>query len=823
MSRNVIYFSSNANQIPLAGIANLPYTDVIVAFLVPDGNLNLQGAGGAFDGNLQNNIRTLQNAGKNVLISFGGAIFASSAYQSYAQNVNGLVNQIVNFVTSYGFNGVDIDYEDSPGFQGAYDGIGFLSTLTSGLARALPPGQNIITHAPQTPYWDPNAAYNNAYAQIWQRVGNQIAWINNQFYNNSGYDQDAATKVLWYQRVAAITGAQKLLVGAAVAPSGAGEGYITLDDMIQNVITPLKSNFGSQFGGVMGWEFALDQDGTWANGIGQALGAGVVMACPGQSYTVAAGDTLYLIAQRFLGDGTRWVELTKPGGTPFTATEAANLQIGQVVCIPGQQPTGSKVLNFLRSISGSRTVAGEHNREPNSAPAMWTNWIHDPPPGANTGRYPGLWSGDFLFEQVNIDARQTMINEAKNQWQQGALINLMYHACPPTQGEACDFGGGVLSSLTDAQWNELITDGSNLNSIWKARLDVISGFLQDLKDNGVEVLWRPLHEMNQGKFWWGGRPGPQGTARLYQITHDYMVGIKGLTNLIWVWDVQDLDFNWAPYNPGDSYWDVLAMDMYGDGYTTQKYQTLLQLAGGKPIAIGECEILPTAAELAAQPRWTFFMAWAELVHMDGARITNTIQQIQDLYNAANVITRDQLPGWLGRPPSSQGSQRYSINGDIVTANGVSGRLLREGSSLYSFENPGNSLFKYVNGSGPYYQATIQTDGNFVVYYYDVNGNRTPKFWTNTGGKVNDPNWKFVPQSDGNLVLYRTDLAGNNGAAMWSSNTYGVTKPAPGDFFGVSMQQDSNLVLYLFYTDGTCDPVWATFNNAPQGRILWTRF
>jgi hypothetical protein len=36
MSRDVIYFSSNANQIPLAGIGNLPYTDVIVAFLVPD-------------------------------------------------------------------------------------------------------------------------------------------------------------------------------------------------------------------------------------------------------------------------------------------------------------------------------------------------------------------------------------------------------------------------------------------------------------------------------------------------------------------------------------------------------------------------------------------------------------------------------------------------------------------------------------------------------------------------------------------------------------------------------------------------------------------
>ena len=47
-----------------------------------------------------------------------------------------------------------------------------------------------------------------------------------------------------------------------------------------------------------------------------------------------------------------------------------------------------------------------------------------------------------------------------------------------------------------------------------------------------------------------------------------------------MWDVQDVDFNWAPYNPGDGYWDVLALDIYGaDVYTLQKYQTLLQLAG----------------------------------------------------------------------------------------------------------------------------------------------------------------------------------------------------------------------------------------------------
>jgi chitinase len=268
--RNVIYFSSRANQIPLAGIRNLPYTDVIIGFLVPDDDLVLRGSGGAFNDDLQSNIQALQQAGKNVLISLGGgAGFPSSAYESYAQDVNGLVAQLVRFVTGNGFNGVDIDYEDDAGFTGAYDGTGFLTELTNGLAQALPPGQDIITHAPQTPYWDPG--YNNApYAGIWQGAGNQITWINNQFYNNPRWDATPELKVGWYNQIARITGAQKLMAGALVA-AGTDEGYLPLDQMISQVITPLQDAWGPEFGGVMGWEFARDQGGTWAEGIWQGL------------------------------------------------------------------------------------------------------------------------------------------------------------------------------------------------------------------------------------------------------------------------------------------------------------------------------------------------------------------------------------------------------------------------------------------------------------------------------------------------------------------------------------------------------------------------
>ena len=380
-----------------------------------------------------------------------------------------------------------------------------------------------------------------------------------------------------------------------------------------------------------------------------------------------------------------------------------------------EQSTGSQPLDFLRGISGSQTVAGQHNREPNSEPALWTNWIYD-----TTGKFPGLWSGDFLYEQDDIDDRGTMIDEAKSQWEQGALINLMYHAAPPDLGEPCNWDPGVINHpLSDDQWNDLITDEGYLNTQWRARLDVISVFLQNLKDSGVQVLWRPFHEMNQGEFWWGGRPGPQGTLRLYQITHDYMVGTKGLTNLTWVWDVQDLDFTWADYNPGDGYWDVFAMDMYGDGYTTEKYTTMLQIAGDSPIAIGECEVLPTAEELTAQPRWTFFMAWAELVQSG-----NSVQQIQDLYNAANVITLGQMPGWgaqmanlyvFHQGEENDGQLWYSSNNNInwttdtqVQNVGMSGSppavLWADGISVFhqrGENNAGSLWYDYFDGTNWY--------------------------------------------------------------------------------------------------------------------------
>jgi beta-mannanase len=430
--------------------------------------------------------------------------------------------------------------------------------------------------------------------------------------------------------------------------------------------------------------------------------------------------------------------------------------------------TNFKSLNYLYSISGSKTASGEHNREPNSNPAQYTNQIFN-----TTGKYPALWSGDFLFASSDISSRQTMINQAKSQWASGALINIMYHACPPTQGEPCAWSGGVVSDLTDAQWTELITNGTSLNNAWKARLDVIAVYLQDLKNNGVEVLFRPFHEMNQGVFWWAGRTGANGTRKLFQITHDYLVNTKGLTNLIWVWDLQDfssLSSDLTNYDPGSNYWDVLAMDMYssdGQGYTSAKYNAMVSKAGSKPIAIGECQVLPTSSILSSQPRWTFFMGWSELVFSN-----NSTSAIQSLYGAANVITRDEMPGW-STSGGGGGGGGSTVPANLASNKPVTASSTEAGSNIASYAVDNSYTTRWSSAYADPQWITVDLGANYNV-------NRVKVTWEAAYARnysiqysTNNSTWTTARSISNNATL-TNDNTGLTGTARYV-RIYGTTR------------------------------------------------
>ncbi|NYF55043.1 glycoside hydrolase family 26 protein [Micromonospora purpureochromogenes] len=300
------------------------------------------------------------------------------------------------------------------------------------------------------------------------------------------------------------------------------------------------------------------------------------------------------------------------------------------------------MLAYLSGPARGSTISGQHNREPASEPTKWTEKVHD-----ITGKYPGLWGADLSFHS-RAD-RPLQIAEAKRQWSAGSLVTLMWHMCPPTRPERCgwDTADGVWAELDDAQWHELITEGTSLNRAWQSELDAVVPLLRELQAAGVEVLWRPLHEMNDSWAWWGGRPGPDGSRRLYQLMHDHLVRRQGLTNLVWVWNVADKQLDQIDsYYPGADYVDVASVDIWQKDYPSRSdYHAMLTVAAGKPIALGEVKKVPSPAVLQQQPDWAWFMVWAEdLV------TSNSEDAVKATYYDRHVLNREHVRGEL-RPGS----------------------------------------------------------------------------------------------------------------------------------------------------------------------------
>jgi mannan endo-1,4-beta-mannosidase len=295
--------------------------------------------------------------------------------------------------------------------------------------------------------------------------------------------------------------------------------------------------------------------------------------------------------------------------------------------------TKASVIQYLQSITGKNIVSGQHNKEPASAPAQYTQQVKD-----ITGQYPGLWGGDLLFTGQDAANRQRVVDQAKAEWANGSLVALSWHACPPTGPSTCAFDGGVKSSITDAQFQQIVTGGTALNGTWRQRMAEVVPYLKQLKDAGVPVLFRPFHEMNETWNWWGGRPGANGGAKIYQQMKDYFDS-QGLTNLIWVWNVQDNpQGGWANYYPGASYVDVVSLDVWYKNYpSSSDYQQMQTIAGSKPIAIAEMGKVPDSALLQSQTRWSYFMIWSEQL-----RGNNTNAEIQNTYFQPRVLNQGEV-------------------------------------------------------------------------------------------------------------------------------------------------------------------------------------
>ena len=191
-----------------------------------------------------------------------------------------------------------------------------------------------------------------------------------------------------------------------------------------------------------------------------------------------------------------------------------------------------------------------------------------------SGKYPALVGVDFLFasgpnakSSWNMEYTTKAIDIAKGVWKAGGIPNFTWHWKDPLDKDDAFYTPGASNGTTtnfnfaDAfvagttEWN---TESAAYKGIIND-VDFIADFFLDLQKDGVAGIFRPLHEAGGTWFWWSINSGKQ-FAALYRLVYDRMVNVKGVRNMVWVYNPSTDDVN--GWDPGDSYYDVLGIDIY---------------------------------------------------------------------------------------------------------------------------------------------------------------------------------------------------------------------------------------------------------------------
>jgi mannan endo-1,4-beta-mannosidase len=317
-----------------------------------------------------------------------------------------------------------------------------------------------------------------------------------------------------------------------------------------------------------------------------------------------------------------------------------------------------KVYNYLVQQNGKKILSGAMANVNNNND--FADWIYKV-----TGKYPALTCYDFIHQHYSgqnwID--YTNITPAKTQWNNNGLVAYMWHWRVPKSQE--DYNNKNYSNYdynASFDVNAALTAGTWQNECINADIAQVAGFLKNLQDANIPVLWRPLHEAagdyTWGSWFWWGSKGVEATKKLWIYLDDKLTNEYGLNNLIWVWTAQTTDEGKnaaidkikAAY-PGNDYVDIIGTDIYADNDDSQVeiYKLLNHITGGKKlITLSETGLIQNPDKCIADgANWAWFMLWYTNDIHKGSSTTdgfgNTTTSLRTVMTSSYVINRDQMP------------------------------------------------------------------------------------------------------------------------------------------------------------------------------------
>nr|WP_229521446.1 PA14 domain-containing protein [Paenibacillus monticola] len=295
-------------------------------------------------------------------------------------------------------------------------------------------------------------------------------------------------------------------------------------------------------------------------------------------------------------------------------------------------PEAVKLLTYLNSISGQGIITGQHDYL--ESPDEISNKLK-----GTSGQYAALHGYELgaitgQTEATVASQRKNVVNSAINWSKNGGIVAMTFHEKLP--GTTYDWSN-VQKTISQSDFDKYVTPGTTQYNSLIADLDKVAVSLKSLRDAGVPVLWRPYHEMNGNWFWWGKK---NNFAALWNIMYDRFVNVHQLNNLLWVWNPNAPNAwadSYALTYPGADKVDILAADIYDNDYQQKYYDSLLSLASGKPIAIGENGQMPNTTKLLqSQNKWVYMMNWGKMLYEN-----NTTDTIKTFMNNSYTLTRDE--------------------------------------------------------------------------------------------------------------------------------------------------------------------------------------
>ena len=351
-----------------------------------------------------------------------------------------------------------------------------------------------------------------------------------------------------------------------------------------------------------------------------------------------------------------------------------------------------KLYNFLATNYGVKTVSGMMTGDVSSSTLKELPDVTEF--YKKTGKYPALVGFDFLFA-TGVKASddwyqsytQMALEAAKDLWNQGGIPAFTWHWKDPSdQIDAFYTKSGNANEYTEFDFTQGFTDPScTVNCTWNTSsetyqqlvndIDEIADMFLGLQEAGVAAIFRPLHEASGKWFWWGSKGGAAFQA-LYNLVYDEMVSVKGVNNLVWVWNPEySNDIDW---NPGASKYDVISLDIYdawdySTKYTKAYSELLTNFGSDKILAVSENGSIPDISVMKSNNiAWSWWMPWYQT--WDGMFLDQTVDAVWKAnLESACTISLENMPGWnsytLSTSKVAACEAGYAL-GDLDTARAV---------------------------------------------------------------------------------------------------------------------------------------------------------